>query len=51
MVTTQPSKLNTVQLHLLKMFARPMNEQDLLAIKSLLSAYYAQKVDEESERI
>ncbi len=47
----QYSKLNTVQLHLLKMFARPMNEQDLLAIKSLLSAYYAQKVDEESEKI
>jgi hypothetical protein len=51
MVHTQPSKLNTVQLHLLKMFARPMNEQDLLAIKSLLSAYYAQKIDEESEKI
>ncbi len=51
MINTQPSKLNAVQLHLLKMFARPMNEQDLLAIKSLLSAYYAQKVDKESEKI
>ena len=49
--THQATKLNTVQLHLLKMFARPMNEQDLTAIKSLLSNYYAQKVDAESEKI
>lgn len=47
----QSTKLNAVQLHLLKMFARPMDEQDLTAIKSLLSNYYAQKVDAESEKI
>jgi hypothetical protein len=51
MAAQQPTKLNAVQMHLLKMFARPMNEQDLQAIKALLSNYYAQKVDEESERI
>lgn len=39
--TQQPTKLNAVQMHLLKMFARPMNEQDLIAIKGLLSEYYA----------
>ncbi|GGD55368.1 hypothetical protein GCM10011514_19400 [Emticicia aquatilis] len=33
------------------MFARPMDEQDLAAIKSLLSNYYAQKVDAESEKL
>ena len=47
----QSTKLNAVQLHLLKMFARPMDEQDLTAIKSLLSNYYAQKVDAESEKL
>lgn len=47
----QATKLNDVQLHLLKMFARPMNEEDLKAIKSLLSNYYAQKVDAESEKL
>ena len=47
----QATKLNAVQLHLLKMFARPMDEQDLAAIKSLLSNYYAQKVDAESEKL
>jgi len=47
----QSTKLNAVQLHLLKMFARPMDEQDLAAIKSLLSNYYAQKVDAESEKL
>lgn len=47
----QATKLNAVQLHLLKMFARPMHEQDLAAIKSLLSNYYAQKVDAESEKL
>lgn len=39
----QATKLNVMQLHLLKMFARPMDEQDLAKIKSLLSNYYAQK--------
>ncbi|MEA5259343.1 hypothetical protein VB264_16210 [Arcicella aquatica] len=47
----QSTKLNEVQLHLLKMFSRPMNEQDLIAIKALLSNYYAQKVDAESEKL
>lgn len=47
----QSTKLNAVQLHLLKMFARPMDEQDLAAIKSLLSNYYAQKVDAESVKL
>lgn len=47
----QSTKLNAVQMHLLKMFARPMDEQDLKAIKSLLSNYYAQKVDAESEKL
>lgn len=47
----QSTKLNAVQMHLLKMFARPMDEQDLAAIKKLLSDYYAQKVDAESDKL
>jgi hypothetical protein len=47
----QSTKLNAVQMHLLKMFARPMDEQDLTAIKDLLSNYYAQKVDAESDKL
>jgi hypothetical protein len=50
-VPHQSTKLSAVQLHLLKMFARPMDEQDLAAIKSLLSNYYAQKIDAESEKL
>ena len=48
---TTATKLNSVQLHLLRMFAHQTNEQDLLAIKKLLAKYYAQKVDEESEKL
>jgi hypothetical protein len=46
-----PTKLNPVQIHLLKMFSRPVNDSDLLEIKSLLSNYYAKKVDEESDKL
>lgn len=45
------TKLNSVQLHLLRMFAHQKNENDLLAIKKLLTDYYAQRVDEESEKL
>jgi S-adenosylmethionine synthetase len=47
----QSTKLNPVQIHLLKMFSRPIKENDLLEIKTLLSNYYAKKVDEESDKI
>ena len=47
----QSTNLNAVQMHLLKMFARHMNEQDLTEIKGLLSNYYAQKVDAESDKL
>lgn len=50
-IKPQSTKLNAVQIHLLKMFARPMNEQDLTEIKGLLSNYYAQKVDSESDKL
>lgn len=51
MISTQTTKLNSVQLHLLRMFAKPIKENDLNEIKQLLSGYYAKKVDEEGEKI
>ncbi len=45
------TKLNAVQMHLLKMFSRPMSEHDLKEIKGLLSDYFAKKVDVESDKI
>jgi len=44
-------KLNQVQLHLIEFFSRPMSEQELLDIKDLLVQYYAQKVDQELDKI
>ncbi len=51
MVSNKPTKLNTVQLHLLKMFEKNTNDNDLSEIKVLLSNYYAKKVDAESDKI
>ena len=48
MVTT---KLNPVQLHLLQMFEHFKDEQQLLDLKKVLAAFYAQKVDEMSEQL
>ncbi len=41
------TKLNPVQLHLLEMFSKNMNEEDLTAIKKLLVNYYKEKVEQE----
>lgn len=51
MVSGSPTKLNPVQLHLIKVFEKNTNENDLLEIKALLTKYYAQKVDDESNKI
>lgn len=48
---TTATKLNPVQLHLMELFSRPMTEQELLDIKELLLQYYAQKADEELDKI
>ena len=44
-------KLNTVQLHLLELFAGNLTEEDLQEIKMLLVQYYSLKVDEELDQI
>jgi hypothetical protein len=38
------TKLNDVQLHLLKMFSIPFEEKVLIDVKKLLSDYFFQKV-------
>lgn len=45
---TQPAtKLTPLQVDLLRLFSRPMSDQEVLEIKQLLVDYYARKVDEE----
>jgi 3-methyladenine DNA glycosylase AlkC len=41
MPANQP--LSNIQLELLKVFSRPVSDEDLKAIKQLLSTYFAQK--------
>jgi hypothetical protein len=40
---TQPTRLSTLQLELLKIFAHNPDEQELRDIKQLLAEYYARK--------
>ncbi len=48
---TVATKFNAVQMHLLQMFERINSEKQLEDLKSVLSTFYAQKVDEMSEQI
>jgi hypothetical protein len=47
----QPTKLSNLQLELLKIFSRNLPDEELLEIRSLLSHYFAQKVDKEFEKL
>lgn len=51
MIANRATKLNPVQLHLLKVFSINTNETDLGEIKMLLSDFYAKKIDEVSNKI
>ena len=44
MIIEQETKLNNIQLHLLKMFSLPIEEEMLNDVKSLLSDYFFDKV-------
>lgn len=48
MKKTKP--LTDLQLELIKLFRYDMNEEQLLEIKSILSKYFAQKIDVEFEK-
>ncbi len=43
--------LSNLQLELLKVFARPLSEQQILEIRQLLADYFAQKVDEDVDQL
>lgn len=45
------TKLNSVQLHLLRMFAHDLSEQELTDIKQVLADYFMRRADEEMVRL
>jgi len=44
-------KITNLQQELMKIFSIQMTEQELLEIRSLLANYFAQKSDDEMERV
>jgi len=48
---TIPQPFNNVQLELLKLFADNVPEEDLLAIKELISRYFFEKAKNEADQI
>ncbi|GAB4047592.1 hypothetical protein [Spirosoma litoris] len=51
MEPAQSTKLNDMQLFMIKQFDRPLNPEQQAEIKQLLSDYFARLVDEEIDRI
>jgi hypothetical protein len=45
------TKLNMVQIQLLQLFARQMEEKELSEVKAMLVAYYDKKITEEADKI
>ncbi|GHT38226.1 hypothetical protein AGMMS49965_00930 [Bacteroidia bacterium] len=50
-VLVAQSPLNSVQIHLLKMFAFNKQEENLSELKSMLLKFYRAKVDEEAAKV
>ncbi|SET81572.1 hypothetical protein [Hymenobacter actinosclerus] len=49
--TNQPTKLNRVQISLLRLFERGMSEEDTLELQRVIVAHLSQKMLAEVERI
>ncbi|MCF0041673.1 hypothetical protein [Dyadobacter fanqingshengii] len=47
----QATKLNSMQLFMLKMFEKQLNSKQEKEIKQLLSEYFAKQIDEEMDEI
>jgi hypothetical protein len=47
----QATKLNSMQLFMVKMFEKQLDTKQEKEIKQLLSNYFAQKIDEEMDQI
>ncbi|MVM40785.1 dephospho-CoA kinase [Spirosoma sp. HMF3257] len=51
MESTHSTKLNEMQLFMIKQFDRPLAPEQQIEIKKMLSDYFARLVDEEIDRI
>ena len=51
MTTVLKQPLSNLQLELLEIFARPVANDDLLAIKKMLADYFAQKAMDEADAL
>jgi hypothetical protein len=49
--STQPTKLNGLQLSLLRLFERGMSDEEVLELRRVLVAHMSQKLLEEVERV
>ena len=45
------TELNSVQVSLLRLFNRPMSEKETLELKTLLTDYYANQLEEEVNKV
>ena len=48
---TQPTKLNSIQLSLLRLFDRGMSDEETLEIRRLLVTHLSKKLQDEVQRI
>ena len=46
-----PSGLSNLQLHLLKLYAMKVSEEDLVAIQRMIAQYFAQKASSEAQEV
>lgn len=49
--TQESTKLSNLQMELLKLYARPISDEELKDIKKMLADYFAKKLDEEVDRV
>ncbi|MBD2769936.1 hypothetical protein IC235_18760 [Hymenobacter sp. BT664] len=49
--STQPTKLNSLQISLLRLFERGMSDEEILEIRELLVAHMSKKLLVEVERV
>jgi hypothetical protein len=47
----QPQKLTNLQLELLKIFSYPLNPQQLMDIKNLLTNYFTEQAEQEMDKL
>lgn len=49
--TQQPTKFSNLQMELLKLYSRNVSDEELRDIRKMLADYYAQKLDEEMDKL